>query len=134
MHLHNDKRSTQLLLSRVQRRIWHIAWQAWEHRNTFLHEEQNSYHPEERKLINREVEQEWTKGLDTIPTLYAPLFSGTLEEKKRKKHAAKLKWLTTVWSLREATNPEYFNQTSTVTDPLTRYRYMRWRDITNTCT
>ena len=74
------------------------------------------------------------QGIDTLPQQYVQHFSGTLEEKKKKKHIAKLKWLTTVWSLQEAANTNYFHHNCIVADSLTRYIYLQWKDITNTCT
>ena len=65
-----DTRSTQLLLSKVQRRIWQIAWDIWEHRNKFLHKTNHSYHPTEIKAINQEIIQEWTRNLDKIPSTF----------------------------------------------------------------
>ena len=94
-----SEKSPILLLSKLQRQIWHIAWKAWEHRNTVLHEDQNSYHPEEIKLINNEIKQEWELGADAIPQQFPQLFGGTLEALMKKKHTAKLKWITTIWSL-----------------------------------
>ena len=123
-----SNKSPQLLLTKLQRRIWHIAWKAWEHRNNFLHEDNNSYHPEEIKLIKKEIEQEWGKGLEAIPQQYGQLFQGSMESLLKKKHTAKLKWLTTVWSLREAQRSDYFLTIPTIADPLTWYRYMRWKD------
>ena len=123
-----SNKSPQLLLSKLQRCIWLIAWKSWEHRNKFLHEENKSYHPEEIKLIKKEIDQEWTTGLDKIPQQYAQLFSGKLEDILKKKHNAKLKLLTTAWSLQEAHATDCFLTTPTISDPLIRYRNLRWKE------
>ena len=123
-----SKKSPILLLSKLQRWIWHIAWKAWEHRNTVLHEDQNSYHPKEIKLINNKIKQEWELGADAIPQQFWPLFGGRLEALMKKKHTAKLKWITTIWSLWETYSKDYFQHNQSCVDPLTRYRYMRWKE------
>ena len=43
----NSVQSSQLLLSKTQRRIWKIAWASWEHRNNFLHDRNKSFYPKE---------------------------------------------------------------------------------------
>ena len=121
-------KSPQLLLSKVQRRVWHIAWKIWEHRNKFLHETNHSYHPTEIIAINAEIEQEWNRNLEDIPREHSALFSGMLQAIIRKTHTAKLRWLTTIWSLREVTNPHYLTTNSQITDPMTRHRYQRWKE------
>ena len=45
----NTTQSSQLLLSKVQRRIWKVAWSLWAHRNNFLHDRNKSFHPQEIK-------------------------------------------------------------------------------------
>ena len=119
----NSPKSTILLLSKVQQRIWQIAWDIWEHRNKFLHEENKSYHPTETKAINKEIEQEWHRKLDKLPSKYTSLFSGTLEAKLKQQHVVKLKWLATIWSLREIYDTNDLSTTSTIADPMTRHRY-----------
>ena len=122
-------KSAQLLLSRLQRRIWQIAWNIWDHRNKFLHEENNSYHPTEINAINKEIEHEWVRHVDNLPPQYSTLFSGTLDDKQKKTHTAKLRWLTTIWALRETHNPDYFLTCTHEIEPMTRYRYMRWKEL-----
>ena len=100
----------------------------WEHRNKFLHETNFSYHPQEIIEINREVENEWNTNLNGLPTTYSTLFTGTLEAKISKTHRMKLKWLTTVWALRETHTPDYFTTTAAIADPMTRYRYLKWKE------
>ena len=121
-------KSPQLLLSKAQRKIWHIAWMMWDHRNKFLHEENKSYHPNEIIGIDREIRQEWSMNLDQIPPTYAALFSGTLEQKLKKQHSAKIRWLTTIWSLREIHTPDYLTNVQHTIEPMTRYRYIQWKE------
>ena len=128
-HLDNHIiRSPKLLLSQLQRKIWHIAWQLWEHRNLFLHDTNKSYHPQEIQAIDKEIRNEWTRGLDQLPQKYATLFTGTLKHKLQSSHRDKLKWLTSIWALTEMQQPNYFTLISTDTDPLTRYRYLKWKE------
>ena len=115
--LHTYK-SPELLLSKIQ----NIAWKTWEHMNNVLHGEINSYHLAEIQLIDKEIRQTWSLGPETIPNQYAQIFSCTLDS-IFKKHTAKLKWLTTVWTLQEEQGQDLLQNT---VDPFTRYRYMRW--------
>ena len=71
-------KSPQLLLSKVQRRVWHIAWKLWEHRNKFLHETNHSYHPTEIIAISAKIEKEWKRNLEDIQREHSVFFSGTL--------------------------------------------------------
>ena len=124
----NSEKSPYLLLASVQRKIWKIAWDIWEHRNKFLHETNHSYHPTEKRAIDKEIAHEWEKQLDGLPRQYLTLFHGTLQQKHAKSHTAKLKWLTTIWTLREMVNPNYFTQVHHDIDPMTRHRYLAWKD------
>ena len=99
----------------------------WEQRNLFLHETNHSFHPQEIKAIDTEIEFEMEKGLDNLDPTYSPLFSYTLPTLLEKLHVNKLNWVTTVWTVRELNNPAYFLDNDTVMDPLTRYRYLRWK-------
>ena len=119
--------SAEILMSKVQRKIWHIAWEMWKHRNKFLHETNYSHHPQEIKEIDLEVEYEWNRNLDLLSPTYSTLFHGTLEDKLSKPHRMKLKWLVTLWALRELHQPDYFTTVVTANDPMTRYRYLKWK-------
>lgn len=123
----NSPKSSTLLLSKTQRRIWKVAWSLWSHRNQYLHDTNNSFHPQEIQNIDHEITYERNKGLDTLSTSYSTLFSEPLIVLLAKTHIQKLNWLTTVWTVRELNDNAYFLETQTSFDPLTRYRYLRWK-------
>ena len=81
----------------------------------------NSYHPQETIAINKEIENEWNLGLNGLHSSHSGLFSGHLEAHLKTSHKNKLRWLITVWSLREAQTPDYFVTSHSVADPMTRY-------------
>ena len=99
----------------------------WEHRNMFLHDTNSSLHPHEIITINKEIEYEHTQGLSLLPSSHTGLFSEGLLVLLGKTLPLKLNWLTTVWTLRELHNTSYFLDTNTIVDPLSRYRYLRWK-------
>ena len=121
-HHHDNKiiKSPKLLISQLQRKVWHIAWRMWEHRNLFLHDTNYSFHPQEIKAIDTDIKSEWERGLDALPQQYVTLFNGTLERKLGIPHRDKLKWLATIWALRELQQPNYFQTVSTTTEPMTK--------------
>ena len=121
-------KSTVLLLSKTQRRIWRIAWQLWNHRNNILHDSNHSFHPQELEQINQEIHHEWTINLSTLPSSYNYLFKDTLQIILNKTHTNKLNWLITVWTIRELYDNGYLLDNNTeYTDTLTRYRYLKWK-------
>ena len=126
-HINNTK-SSLLLLSKAQRRIWKIAWHLWNHHNAILHDKNKSFHPSEIQNIDKELQFEWDKNIDTLPSSYPSLFPGTLQSLLSKTHANKLNWLITVWSVRELFNPLYFsNNVNSNAEPMSRYRYLSWK-------
>ena len=95
--------------------------------NQYLHDTNNLFHPQEIQNINYEITYERNKGLDTLFPSYASILSEPLIALLAKTHIQKLNWLTTVWTVRELNNNAYFLETQTDFDPLTRYRYLRWK-------
>ena len=83
--------------------------------------------PKKIQNIDHEITYERNKGLDTLSTSYSTLFSEPLIVLLAKTHIQKLNWLTTVWTVRELNDNAYFLETQTSFDPLTRYRYLRWK-------
>ena len=123
----NSTQSSQLLLSKVQRRIWKIAWALWEHRNNFLHDRNKSFHPQEIKDVVNEITFEKQKGLDTLSNKFHTLFSKSLQQLLDQLHINKLNWLVTVWTARELVNPAYLYENTSAVDPLTRHWYLKWK-------
>ena len=124
----NTTQSSQLLLSKVQRRIWKVAWSLWAHRNNFLHDRNKSFHPQEIKDIVKEITFEKNKGLSTLSNKFDTLFSKSLQQILEQSHINKLHWLVTVWTARELVNPAYLYENTANADPLTRQRYFKWKE------
>ena len=53
--LQQSAKSPMLILSKTQRKIWMIAWNMWLHRNSILHEENHSIHPNEVKSLDEVI-------------------------------------------------------------------------------
>lgn len=73
-HLKSQK-SSILWISQVQRRMWHITWNMWEHQNIYLHNKGTTIHPIEMNVLITEICNEWEIGLDQLPppTLQLPI-------------------------------------------------------------
>ena len=91
------QKSASLLLSKVQRRIWHIAWAVWTEKNTFLHQAWHSIHPQDEAHLNKEIACEHRKGLEHLPREYQSVFNIPLQ--KIVTHG--------VWIARETIYPAY---------------------------
>ena len=125
----NSTKSTQLLLSKAQRRIWKIAWDLWMHRNNYLHTHLQSISTTDRESINAEVAAEWSAGISTLPQRFEALFRGTLQQRLNKSYQDKRRWLATIWSARERINPNYLaNNPSSATDGTIRLKYQQWKN------
>ena len=97
-----DKRSPTLWLARLQRRIWEIPWEQWQHRNDILHQSGNSIHRAEASAIDVEVTAEWAQGLRGLPAQYGYLFNGSMQERLQESFHRKRMWLSTVWAARDS--------------------------------
>jgi hypothetical protein len=96
-----SQKSSLLWISRVQRKIWMIAWEMWDHRNMFLHNKGASIHAYEMQALEGEINNEWNTGLDQLPQNYSHLFSGTVQDRMLDTVNNKLMWLISVWSARD---------------------------------
>ena len=119
--------SSLLLLSKVQRRIWKIAWLMWEHRNHHLHETSHSIPAIEQTAIDEEIRNEWNIGISALTERHRHLFNGSLEEKSQKKYHTKRIWLSTVWSARETVDRNHLANNQVHTDTTTRLRFEQWK-------
>ena len=128
-HLNNINSCTSalLLLSKAQRRIWHIAWELWMHQNNHLHGEQSSTPIVEQTAIDDEVTREWTLGLLTLAEQHWHLFQGSLATKLSKSYHSKRVWLSTVWAAREIVEVNYLDNNPSQYDSTIRLRYEQWK-------
>jgi hypothetical protein len=85
----------------VQQRIWLIAWNMWEHRNNYLHNDGRTIHSFDTKALNEEIKEEWTLGLDQLDPSYSHLFNGHLNERIEDTTSNKLMWVSSVWSAQD---------------------------------
>lgn len=123
MENNNSKKSPLLLMAKLQRKIWHIAWKLWEHRNDILHNRGGRAHRQEIEDTNTAITGEWEKGIDTLPAKYNGLFRGTLQERLEYAHKRKLQWLSSVWLARQKVDGRLTLPASTNTAVV---RYTRW--------
>jgi hypothetical protein len=101
LHQIKSQRSSLLWTSRVQRKIWLIAWDMWEHRNNFLHNDGKTMHSIEMTALNEEIGLEWNTGIEQLPPKYAYLFHGTLQQRLEDKIKHKLMWIYSLWAARD---------------------------------
>jgi hypothetical protein len=96
-----SQRSSALWISKVQRRIWEIAWQMWQHRNNILHNNGKTIHTQETVALDDEIRQEMDLGIDDLHHKYTHLFQHTLHEILHKPMTHKRMWIMSVWSARD---------------------------------
>ena len=123
----NSPNSSMLLLSKVQRRIWHIAWEMWSQRNDHLHGDSSSTPVVEQRAINTEIATEWETGAAMLPVRHQHLFQGTLQQCLQKSYHNKRTWLASVWSAREMIDVNYLANNPSTTDATCRLRYIQWK-------
>ena len=129
-----SNKSAMLWLSKTQRKIWHIAWEMWQHRNNVLHDNNKSIHPTVRNSLITEITLQWQEGISTLPARYTNLFQGTLEAKLRADPAQQRAWLHSVWAARTQFNSTYFESTPTVCDQTLRHKFNQWKAKSNAST
>ena len=88
-----SRKSALLWLSKVQSKIWMMTFALWEHRNTVLHNVNDSVYPQELTAINGEIIQEMHLGAIHLPNSQRYLFHGTIQEKLRWNISMKVQWL-----------------------------------------
>jgi hypothetical protein len=97
----SEKKSSLLWISRVQRRIWLIAWNMWMHRNTLLHNNGKTIDSFEMPALDEEIQQEWDTGLDQLAVQHGYLFQGQVQHCLDDMVHHKLMWISSVWSARD---------------------------------
>ena len=124
----SSPKSTELLISKAQRRIWKIAWPLWLHRNEILHETQKSIHPQEMINLDEEVQYEWNKGLDQLPQTHHHKFTVSLDDLLRHNCTSKINWLFSIWAARETKDPTYLStQIHRHSQPALKFKYVAWK-------
>lgn len=96
-----SQRSSILWMSRVQRRIWIIAWNLWEHRNRHLHNDGKTIHSVELTSLDAEIRTEWDMGLGQLPPKYSYLFNGSIQQRIEDTVKHKLMWINSLWAARD---------------------------------
>ena len=112
-------------MSKVQRKIWHIAWDMWNHRNSILHNEGKSIHKKELEALNSAIISELRRGKETLPAIHHQLFNCNIKERLRDTFQFKRLWLSSVWSARDAKNGIKIEKKKR--DPIAMDFYIRWR-------
>ena len=96
-----SQKSALLFMSRLQTKIWMIAWDLWEHRNKFHHNKRYSIQPIEENEINNEIIEEWWTGIDNLPPRHNYLFNVSLQNNLKSKIHSKISWLASIWTARD---------------------------------
>jgi hypothetical protein len=103
-HSNQIKKSALLWMSRFQKRLFHIVWEMWSHRNRILHDAGDKIHEDTLSSIDDDIRSEWERGLDDLPLRYAHLFSGSLAKNLQLIPNDKKRWLTSIWAARDKMN------------------------------
>jgi hypothetical protein len=99
-----SKKSAILWMSRFQKRLFQIVWDLWDHRNKLLHGAGDRMHPTSLRNIDEDIQSEWNRNLDTLPSRYANLFTGTIDKILNFQPNEKKRWLTSIWAARDKLN------------------------------
>ena len=105
------RKSARRMLAQLQKRLWKICWNIWEHRNSFVHNRNQNLNNKTILDINQEIHNEYTLHLDMLPQRLAPLFSLDVLTLIAKPQNDKMKWLFTVWSSRDVHYGPHRNRT-----------------------
>jgi hypothetical protein len=127
LHLLSKKsqRSSALWISKVQRRIWEIAWIMWQHRNNTLHNDGRTIHTQEMTALDEEIRQESALGLDDLHVKYSHLFQQPIQELLNKPMTHKRMWIMSVWAARDNNDDDVRIIRERHRDILSIYK--RWR-------
>jgi hypothetical protein len=102
-----SRRSSLLWISRVQRKIWEIAWKMWDQRNQILHNNGETIHTYEMKALDIEIREEMRSGLNGLHRKYQHLFHGTTRTKLEMTLHHKRMWIMSIWAARDNTEEVY---------------------------
>ena len=125
--IQGSTKSALNLISKLQRKIWMIAWALWTNRNDYLHKKCHSTHTSDRPKIDEEVIKEWEAGSAELDNTTKQLFNGTLQDKMKMTYHSKRLWLSSIWLAKEAINPNYLSTTTTSPNNSIRFKYERWK-------
>lgn len=93
-------------------------------RNDVLHKDGTSIHQHDLRKLNEAVEDEFVRGLDTLPQSdYSHLFKGSLESMMAYPHLTKRLWITSVWSARQKFSAGYTH----LSHPEVSLVYDKWK-------
>jgi hypothetical protein len=116
-------RSPDLWMTKMQRKIWEIAWKMWRHRNDFLHNDGTTIHFQESAAINRAIRMEHNATGEGLPDMYQYLFRGEVENIIQQPIHAKQDWLRSVWAARDHHMPGQVGPR----DSMAESHYLRWK-------
>ena len=114
-------KSATLWMSRVQRRIWEIAWALWMQRNEWLHEDNKSVHFAEASAIHSEIIKEYGRQ-QWVPPRYEYLFQKTIQVRLEESRTQQQLWLASVWAAQRQVNSDFDDA-----DPLATNFFRRWK-------
>ena len=125
----HSTRSSLLWISKLQRRIWQIAWSMWEQRNDMLHNQGSTIHQYDTELLDQEIRKEWAS--QNVPARYNYLFRGSLEDKLHSSTAQKQSWITNLWTAQEAHAIASDNRNDHVTKIFERWKARNSKTISH---
>ena len=82
------------------KRLWAILWEFWELRNKNVLDITIAGTSPESEALNLQIQQEYERGLDRIPTRWTSLFQDSLENTQSKTLLYRKEWVKTVDILR----------------------------------
>ena len=60
-------KSPNLWITRIQHKIWEIAWELSQHRNQFLYNDRSTIHFQEMAAIDNAITEEYMMGVGRLP-------------------------------------------------------------------
>lgn len=121
-----SQKSSMKWKSIVQRKIWQIAWEMWEHRNSVLHNNDASTHRIDAEELTSEIRDEHQRGSVGLSFRHRYLFSYSLQRMLQLSVEDKKQWLTSVYIARDcaARQNDHIQRQRL---PVSKTFYERWR-------
>ena len=116
-------KSPDLWMAKCQLRIWEIAWQMWQHRNDFLHNNGTTIHFQEVAATDQEIRNEYQMTCTGLPASYHHLFQTNIEDLINSPIFTKQEWLMSVWVARDHHMPAQVRPRNEIAEAF----YLRWK-------
>ena len=89
--------------------LWDLQWDAWQHRNSVLHDTPLAQIMEGKLSLDRSLRAEWEVGFNDFPDIVVAALPKTIIQVMKSNVADKKGWLILIRTVRENNNDERTN-------------------------